>query len=122
MPASALFSSAGRGAALLVYGLYLLSIPSAGIFALAGVILAYVARGEAEGAARAHIDRQIGIWWTAFWLGAAILIIGALGAMLTVVLIGIPIVFVAWLAWFVVMAWFTIASALGLLTLLRAQP
>ena len=38
----------GRGAAFVAYVLYLVSIPSAGILALVGVILAYAARDAAQ--------------------------------------------------------------------------
>jgi uncharacterized membrane protein len=111
----------GRGAAFVTYLLYLMSIPSVGILALLGVILAYAARASAEGDARTHIEHQIRYWWTAFWACLAVAILGIVGAALIVVLIGIPIVFVAWVLGLVVMIWFTVTSALGLIALLDGR-
>lgn len=113
---------AGRSAAFLAYCLYLLSIPSAGVFALIGVIVAYVGRAEATGAARTHIEDQIRTWWTAFWWTAAIWIVGAIGMILTVVIIGIPIVMLAAFASFILLVWFTVKSFFGLLALLDGRP
>lgn len=111
----------GRGAAFVTYVLYLVSIPSAGILALVGVILAYAARAEAQGVARGHIEHQIRYWWTAFWWGVAIAVGYAIGAALTFVLIGIPILALAGLAGLIVMIWFTVTSALGLIALLDGR-
>jgi uncharacterized membrane protein len=115
-------SEAGRGAAVLAYVLYLLSIPSVGALALVGVIVAYVGRGEAGGAALTHLNHQIRIWWTAFWLTAIVWVMFAVGGVLTVVLIGIPILMLAFLAQFVIAVWFTVASGLGLFALLQGRP
>ena len=112
----------GRGAAFVAYVLYLVSIPSAGILALVGVILAYAARDAAQGAARAHIENQIRIWWIAVWWAVAIWIATGVGMLLTVVLIGFPIILLAALASLVVMIWFTFTSALGLIALLDGRP
>lgn len=111
----------GRGAALLTYVLYLLSIPSLGVLALAGLIVAYVGRGEAMGVARSHLDHQIRMWWTAFWWTVAIWIVGAIGVVLTIVLIGIPIIWLAGLASLVLLIWFTVVSLFGLLALLDGR-
>jgi len=113
---------AGRSAAFLAYCLYLLSIPSAGVFALIGVIVAYVGRTEAVGAARTHIEDQIRIWWTAFWWAVVIWIGYAVGAILSVVLIGIPILVLAVIANFIVFVWFSVKSFFGLLALLDGRP
>lgn len=112
----------GRGAAFVAYVLYLVSIPSAGILALVGVILAYAARDAAQGAARTHIENQIRTWWTAFWWAVTIWIATGIGILLTVVLIGFPIIMLAGLASLVVMIWFTVTSALGLIALLDGRP
>src|SRR5690349_22474510 len=85
----------GRGAALLVYVLYLLSIPSAAIFALIGVIVALSSRDGASPLARSHLDDQIRIWMIAFWWGVFLLVATIIGAILTFVLIGFPILWIA---------------------------
>ena len=114
--------SAGRGAAFLVYVLYLLSIPSAAIFALIGVIVALSSRDGASPLARSHLDDQIRVWMIAFLWGLFLLVAAVIGALLTVVLIGFPILWIVGGLGFLVMVWFTIKSALGLLALLDGRP
>jgi uncharacterized membrane protein len=112
---------AGRGAAILGYGLFLLSIPSAAIFALFGVIVALSSAGDAGPLPRAHLQNQIHIWMTAFWWAIVLFIVALIGWILSLVLIGFPIVWFAGIAGFLVMLWFTIKSALGLLALLDGR-
>ena len=112
----------GRGAAFLVYGLYLLSIPSAAIFALIGVIVALSSRDGAGPLARSHLDDQIRIWTIAFWWGVFLVVAAIVGALLAVILIGFPILWLVGVLAFLVMVWFTIKSALGLLALLDGRP
>lgn len=112
----------GRLSAMIVYGLYLLSIPSAAIFALVGVIVALAARDGAGPLARSHLDDQVRVWFIAFWWAIGIGLLTFIGAMLSVVLIGFPILWIAGGLGFCVMLWFTIKSALGLLTLLDNRP
>lgn len=114
--------NAGRGAAFLVYGLYLLSIPSAAIFALIGVIVALSSRDGAGPLARAHLDNQIRIWMVAFWWAVALAAAAIVGTILTLVLIGFPILWLVAGLGFLVMVWFTIKSALGLLALMDGRP
>src|SRR6185503_1124691 len=110
-------SEPGRGAALLVYALYLLSIPSAAIFALIGVIVALSSRDGAGPLARSHLDDQVRIWMIAFWWGVFLVIAAIIGVLLTVVLVGFPILWLVGILGFLVMLWFTFKSALGLLVL-----
>jgi uncharacterized membrane protein len=112
----------GRGAAFLVYALYLLSIPSAGLFALVGVIVALVGRDGSGPLARAHLDDQVRFWFVAFWWAVAIALATLFGWILTIVLIGFPILMLAWVASLIVGIWFTVKSLLGLLKLLDNRP
>jgi len=112
----------GRGAAFLVYVLYLLSIPSAAIFALVGVIVALASRDGAGPLARSHLDDQVRVWMIAFWWGVFLVVAAIIGALLTIVLIGFPILWLVGAAGFLVMVWFTIKSALGLLALIDGRP
>lgn len=112
----------GRAAAIIVYVLYLLSIPSAAVFALIGVILALVSRDGASPLARSHLDDQVRIWFIAFWWAVGLAIAAIIGAVLTVVLIGFPILWIVALIGLGVMIWFTIKSLLGLLALLDDRP
>lgn len=112
----------GRTAAIIVYLLYLLSIPSLAVFALVGVIVALVSRGDAGPLARTHLDDQIRIWFIAFWWAVGLAILAVIGALLTIVLIGFPILWIVGLIGFGVMIWFTIKSLLGLIALLDSRP
>jgi uncharacterized membrane protein len=112
----------GRAAAIIVYALYLLSIPSAAVLALIGVILALVSRDGASPLARSHLDDQIRIWFIAFWWAVGLALAGIIGAVLTIVLIGFPILWIVGLVGLGVMIWFTIKSLLGLLALLDDRP
>jgi uncharacterized membrane protein len=112
----------GRSTALIVYVLYLLSIPSAAVFALIGFVIALLGRDGAGPLARAHLDDQVRIWWVAFWWGVALLVMCGVGILLTFILIGIPILWLAGLIALIVMIWFTVKSLLGLLKLLDSRP
>lgn len=114
-------SARGGLAALSVYALYLLSIPSAGVFALIGVIVAYALRQGAIGVARTHLDDQIRVWWIAFLWGAALLVVWVIGFILTPLLVGFPILWLVAAVGFIVMLWFTIKSILGLIALLEGR-
>lgn len=114
-------SARGGLAALSVYALYLLSIPSAGVFALIGVIVAYVLRQGAIGVARTHLDDQIRIWWIAFLWGVALLAGSIVGWILAPLLIGFPILWIVAFVGFLVMVWFTVKSILGLIALLEGR-
>ncbi len=121
-PSTFFANERGRAAAFVVYVLYLMSIPSAGILALVGLIVAYVGRADATGVARSHIEDQIRTWWTAFWWAVGIWAMYVLGTVLTIVLIGFPILALAWLASLIVAIWFTVKGVFGLIALLDGRP
>ncbi|HEY0107354.1 MAG TPA: hypothetical protein VGB91_14835 [Rhizomicrobium sp.] len=80
-----------RTLAIIVYGLYLGALVTAGGAGLAGVILAYVKRDEAAGTLwYSHFQNAI----HAFWIWLALFVVGCA---LAPVLIGIPIIAVAFL-------------------------
>ena len=113
----------GRTTAFLVYVLYLLSIPSAALFALVGVIVALTGRAGAGPVARSHLDDQIRIWFVAFWWAIGIAIAWVIGAVLVFALgLGLLVWWVLGIVTFVVMLWFTIKSLLGLLALIDNRP
>ena len=118
---STLTSDGGKAAALVVYVLYLLSIPSAGILALVGVMVALICRENAAGVWRAHLNDQVRVWAIAFMWWVALFAIWLLGVALTLVLIGFPIIWLVGAAGFAVMLWFTVKSVLGLLALLDGR-
>jgi uncharacterized membrane protein len=103
--------------------LYLLSIPSAALFALVGVIVALSGRAGAGPIARSHLDDQVRIWFIAFWWAIGIAIAWVIGALLIFALgLGLLVWWVLGIVAFVVMLWFTIKSLLGLLALIDNRP
>ncbi len=122
MTGTPLPSQPGRFSALMVYVLYLLSIPSFALFALLGVAWAIMARDGAGPLARSHLGDQIRIWFVAFWWGVILVIAAGIGWLLTPLLIGFPILWVVAGVGFLVMVWFTIKAFFGLLALLDGRP
>jgi len=115
-------ASAGKPAALIAWGLYILSIPSANVLVLVGLIVAYAARSSATGLSRQHLDAQIKLFWSVFWWTIALWILIALSIVASTILIGIPFLLLFWGLWFLLSVWFTIKSVLGLINLLQDRP
>jgi uncharacterized membrane protein len=58
---------------IVVYGLYLAAVISAGLAGIAGVIIAYIKRDEARGTMwESHFENQI----TAFWVWLILFVVG----------------------------------------------
>ena len=114
--------SEGRPAALIAWGLYILSLPSANLLVIVGLIVAYAGRSSATGLARAHIEAQIGLFWSVFWwtilLWVAIIICGVsfFAAPVTGIVL-VPLGLLLGLALFFLTVWFTIKSIIGLINL-----
>jgi uncharacterized membrane protein len=112
----------GKPAALIAWGLFILSIPSANVLVLVGLVVAYAARGTATGLARQHIDAQIALFWSVFWWTIALWVLIAVSAVASVVLIGIPFLLLFLALWFLLSVWFTVKSVLGVINLLQDRP
>ena len=112
----------GKPAALIAWGLYILSIPSANVLVLVGLVVAYAARGSATGLPRQHIEAQITLFWSVFWWTIATWILIVISAFASIVLIGIPFLLLFLALWFLLSVWFTVKSVLGLLALLGDRP
>ncbi len=115
--------SEGRPAALIAWGLYILSLPSANLLVIVGLIVAYAGRGGSDGLSRAHIDAQIGLFWSVFWwtillwIAIAICIVSFF-AVPDMGIILIPLALLLGLALLFLTVWFTIKSIIGLINLL----
>ncbi|MGH6978168.1 MAG: hypothetical protein ACRED4_02565 [Brevundimonas sp.] len=112
----------GKVAALVAWALYVLSIPSANILVLVGLVVAYVSRNTAVGVARQHIEAQISLFWSVFWWTIAAWVGIAISAVASVILIGIPFLFLFLAIWFLLSVWFTIKSIFGIINLLQNKP
>ena len=111
--------SEGKVAALVAWVLFLLSLPSANILVLVGLVVAYAGRAHATGIGRAHIEAQIELFWSVFWWTIACWIAIAVSAVASLALIGIPFLLLFGILWFVITIWFTVKSVFGLLRLLQ---
>lgn len=107
------------------YALYLLAFAT-GITAIIGVIIAYTQREAAGPDMRTHYTYLIRTFWGALIVGLVCGIVGGvlfgLGALLSVILIGFPIMGAAWLVWSVVPVWFAVRCIVGLVYLSRGEP
>ena len=108
----------GKVAALLGWALFILSIPSANLLVLVGLIVAYAGRGSASGFPLEHLNAQIRLFWSVFWWTIACWIAIVVSAVLSTVLIGIPFLLLFILLWFLISVWFTVKSIFGLFNLL----
>ncbi len=115
--------SEGRPAALIAWGLYILSLPSANLLVIVGLIVAYAGRGGSDGLSRAHIDAQISLFWSVFWwtillwIGIAICVVSFL-AVNDMGVVLIPVALLLGLGLLFLTVWFTIKSIIGLFNLL----
>lgn len=109
-PAPAVVSDENRTMALIVYGLFLITLFSGGLAGIAGVIVAYVKRGEAHGTIwESHFDNQISTFWATF----ALAILGVL----TTVVFGLGLLILG--AAFV---WFLYRTIKGLVAAIEWKP
>ncbi|HWE46699.1 MAG TPA: hypothetical protein VG407_11800 [Caulobacteraceae bacterium] len=113
----------GKTAALVIYVLYLLSLPSIGLLMFAGVIFAYIRRGSAVDWVRTHYDHLIKVFWTTFWwtvlggvlwfVAVPLYLVFGLGALIHgAIAIGAVILAV----------WFHLVSLIGILRLVQDKP
>lgn len=112
----------GKVPALIAWALFILSIPSANILVLVGLVVSYVSRASATGVPRQHIEAQIRLFWSVFWWTIAAWIGIAVSAVASLVLIGIPFLLLFLLIWFLLSVWFTVKSVVGLIQLLQDRP
>lgn len=114
-------SERGRLPGLVAWGLYILSIPSLAVLAPVGALVAWFNR-DADPVVRTHVRSQLRLFAIAVVWGVALFLLSIPATLLTLVLIGFPLLWLIWLAGFLVMVWFTVKSVLGLLRLLDGRP
>lgn len=104
-----------------VYALYLLGIVN-GLTILLGLILAYAKRGEAGELARSHYTFLIRTCW--LWLAWVVIgvVLIAIGAPLSLVLIGIPLFLLGLLVIGLTHIWFAMRAIVGVIHLARDEP
>lgn len=116
--------SAGKPAAMIVWVLYLLALPSANLLAIVGMLVAASARGGATGLARQHLDRQLKLFWTSAVINIVLTAICMVGIVSLAMDLSqaawlLPLTVVSGLALIGLTLWFTVRSAIGALNLSR---
>ncbi len=106
--------SQGKPAAVIAWALYILSIPSANLLVLVGLMVAYAGRGSATGVAREHIEAQIRLFWSVFWWTIGLWVVTII-SFVTVILF--PLGLVGLLLLFGLHVWFTVKSVISLINL-----
>lgn len=110
----------------IVYGLFLLSVPSVWAAVVLGLIVAYASRDGAGARMRSHYEFLIqtfwkSIWWVVIGVGA-----GFVGLVFTITLVlaplGIPMMILGWGAAALVTIWFYIRCFMGLYYLVQDEP
>ena len=111
----------GRTLPGVTYGLYLLGFATGGLTTFIGLIVAYARLADAGPVSFSHLRFLI----RTFWLSFAWALIGvglfAFGAPLSLILIGIPFVKMAFLIWGLIGVWFAARCIAGLVYLSRGQ-
>lgn len=102
------------------YALYLLAFAT-GITAIIGLIIAYSQRAAAGPAMQSHYTFLI----RTFWIGLILMVAGGVlfgvGALLAVILIGFPIMGLAWLVTGGAAIWYGVRCIVGLVFLSRGE-
>jgi len=104
----------------IVYVLYLVGLTH-GLTILIGVIIAYVARDGAGPVARSHYDFLIRTFWPAVVGLLMVFLIGTVGLVLTLVLIGFPILMGAAFLFLALWVWILVRCIVGLVYLSRGE-
>lgn len=107
------------------YALYLLAFVTGGVTAIIGLVIAYMQRSTPSPAMQSHYTFLI----RTFWIGIVLFLVGgviggivfAVGAILSVILIGLPIMALAGLIWAASAVWFAIRCIVGLVYLSRGE-
>lgn len=116
--------SAGKPAAMMVWALFMLALPSANLLAIVGMLVAASARSGATGLARQHLDRQLKLFWSSAVFNIVLTAICMVGIVSLAMDLSqaawlLPLTVVSGLALIGLTLWFTIRSAIGALNLAR---
>jgi len=102
------------------YALYLLAFAT-GVTAIAGVIIAYAQRPTAGPVMQSHYTFLIRTFWIALAAIVAGSLICGLGALLTIILIGFPILAAGGLIMALASIWFGVRAIVGLVYVSRGE-
>ncbi|HYG26375.1 MAG TPA: hypothetical protein VD906_05675 [Caulobacteraceae bacterium] len=113
-------SSDERALPGIVYALYVCQFFT-GFTVLIGVIMAYVCRDRSDGIARSHYDFLISTFWRSIPFLLLVAVSGTIGLVLSIVLIGIPILAFAAFLFVVICVWYLVRLVIGAVHLARGE-
>ena len=105
---------------LVVYGLYLLGFTN-GLTFLVGLIVAYTNRAEAGPINESHYTFAVRTFWLSIWwflIGALMFVVGLV---LSIVLVGIPVLMAGVFICGAVSVWFIARCIMGIVFLMRGE-
>ena len=102
------------------YGLYLLGLTH-GLTIIIAVIIAYAARGNAGPVMRSHYNWIIRTFWLSIFWSLAWGLVAAMGALLSVILIGLPFLWLAVCMLGLVWVWTLVRLIVGVVHLSRGD-
>lgn len=111
-----------RVAPAVAYALYLLSIPSAGILAFIGLIVAYASRNGAGPRMATHYAFLIRTFWLSIWWVVIGWLLVIFGVPLSFLLVGLPFLGAGILILSLVTLWFAVRLIIGIVYLAQDQP
>ncbi len=103
------------------YALYLLAFAT-GITAIIGLVIAYAQQGVASATMRTHYTFLIRTFWLGLLLMVASGVVFGIGAILSIILIGIPIMALGGLMGAGAAVWYGVRCIVGLVYLSRGEP
>lgn len=103
------------------YALYLLAFAT-GFTAIIGVVIAYAQRASSGHVMNTHYTFLIRTFWIGLVMAAGAGLLFGIGAVLSIILIGIPIMALAGLLSALIAVWYGVRCVVGLVYLSRAEP
>lgn len=105
----------------ITYGLYALSIPSAWLLVLVGLVLAYANREHAGPRMATHYQFLIQTFWKSIWWAVIGVVLTVGGFIFSFVLVGIPFLIAGVLILMAVHIWFYVRLIVGAVYLAQDQ-
>ena len=109
----------GRTTASAVYALYTVAPFTLGLLTLLGAFLAHRVKGGAQGLVRAHLDRQVRLFWLVLVLAVPVLLLRVFGV---IPVLGWPFDALAWVLGGLISIWLVLSSIFGFLRLQSGRP
>ena len=111
----------GLVAPIAVYALFLITIPSLGVGAILGVVIAYVLRVDAGPVAQSHFTFQIRSFWLHLLIFPFALLLILVGVPLVLVGVGLIMIIIGGLMFGLAHLWYLLRCVVGLVHAVRGE-